>query len=193
MNPLIVQQCALDDALVAHDNHAIIGKCKMTIEATKTQKEVTYQVVLDALKLTACYKAFLFTVDVLEIYASVLVYGKLIPDVLVSKEMMESKAYKTYLDFAIGKVIPKEARNRTKAHIKETSLTANDNIIPDDSDAALELAKSISRNEAEEQEVARLVHETHERLVTKQSTRRRRQTGVTIRDTPTVTKKKTLE
>ncbi|GJT49088.1 hypothetical protein Tco_0975245 [Tanacetum coccineum] len=38
------------------------------------------------------------------------VYGKLIPDVLVSKEMMESTAYKTYLDFATRKVIPKEAR-----------------------------------------------------------------------------------
>nr|GFC75935.1 hypothetical protein [Tanacetum cinerariifolium] len=93
------------------------------------------------------------------------VYGMLIPDVLVSKEMMESKTYKTYLDFAIG---------------KETLILT-----------ALELAKSISRTKAEEQEATRLVHETHERLVTEQPTWRRRQTGVTIRDTPTVTKKKT--
>ncbi|GJX34095.1 hypothetical protein Tco_0245652 [Tanacetum coccineum] len=89
------------------------------------------------------------------------VYGKLILDVLVSKEMMESKAYKSYLHFATGKVIPKEARKRTKAHMKETSLTADDNIISEDPDTALELAKSISRTEAEEQEAARLVHETH--------------------------------
>ncbi|GJX57818.1 retrovirus-related pol polyprotein from transposon TNT 1-94, partial [Tanacetum coccineum] len=121
------------------------------------------------------------------------VYGKLIPDVLVPKEMMESKAYKTYLDFAIGKVIPKEARNRTKARIKVTYLTADDNIISEDPDTALELAKSISRTEVEEQEAARLVHETHERLVTKQLTRIIRKTSVTIRDNTTVTKKKTPE
>ncbi|GKG05362.1 hypothetical protein Tco_0325448, partial [Tanacetum coccineum] len=58
MNPLIVQQRTLDDALVAYDNRTIIGKCNMRIEPIKSQKEVTYQVVLDALKLTACYKAF---------------------------------------------------------------------------------------------------------------------------------------
>ncbi|GJX57819.1 hypothetical protein Tco_0287716 [Tanacetum coccineum] len=68
MNPLIIQQRALDDDLVTHDNHAIIGKCNMRIEPTKSQKEVTYQVVLDALKLMECYKAFLATADVPEIY-----------------------------------------------------------------------------------------------------------------------------
>ncbi|GJZ07762.1 hypothetical protein Tco_0542045 [Tanacetum coccineum] len=54
INTLIVQQRALDDALVAPDNRVIIGKCNMRIEPTKSQKEITYQVVLDALKLTAC-------------------------------------------------------------------------------------------------------------------------------------------
>nr|GEU72058.1 hypothetical protein [Tanacetum cinerariifolium] len=105
--------------------------------------------------------------------------------------MMESKAYKTYLDFTTEKVIPKEARKRIKAHMKETSLTANDNIISNNPDTALELAKSISRTEAEEQEAARLVHETHKRLVIVQPTGRRRYIGVTIKDTPTTTKKKT--
>nr|GEZ99984.1 hypothetical protein [Tanacetum cinerariifolium]GFA22726.1 hypothetical protein [Tanacetum cinerariifolium] len=91
------------------------------------------------------------------------VYGKSIPDVMLSKEVMETKVYKTYLAFATGNVIPKKARKRTTSHIKESSLIADDNIIPDDPD------------------------------VTEQSTRRRRQTGVTIRDRPTETKKKTLE
>ncbi|GKD61968.1 hypothetical protein Tco_1299477 [Tanacetum coccineum] len=45
-----------------------IGKCNMRIDPTKTQKEPTYQVVLDALALTTCYPAILITVDVLEIY-----------------------------------------------------------------------------------------------------------------------------
>ncbi|GKC99235.1 hypothetical protein Tco_1169510 [Tanacetum coccineum] len=65
------------------------------------------------------------------------------------------------------------------------------NIISDDPDDALELTKSISRTEIEEQETARLMHETHERLVTKESTGKRRQTCVTIRDIPAVSNKKT--
>ncbi|GJZ84593.1 hypothetical protein Tco_0649932 [Tanacetum coccineum] len=64
MNLLVTQQVAFDDALVAPDNRAMIGKCNMRIEPTKTQKEATYQVVLDTLKLSPCYKAFLITADI---------------------------------------------------------------------------------------------------------------------------------
>ncbi|GJV24083.1 hypothetical protein Tco_1376778 [Tanacetum coccineum] len=253
MNPLIVQQRALDDALVATDDHVIIGKCNMRIEPIKPYKEATYQVALDVLKLSPCYKVFLVTVDVPEIYMhqfwftitkikdcssyrcrpappfkssnplgyvlkknvdfveliwedfmyqidnrqttaarrlnmpypSVLgflkfvskyevrqVYGKLIPDVMV---------------------IPKEARKRTKAHMKESSLTVDDTIISKDPDAALELAKLINKTKAEERKAARLVHETHERLVTDKLVITRKQTGVVLRDTPTVSKKKPLD
>ncbi|GJZ84671.1 hypothetical protein Tco_0650010 [Tanacetum coccineum] len=40
----------------------------MMIVLTKTQKEATYQVVLDTLTLSPCYNAFLITADVPEIY-----------------------------------------------------------------------------------------------------------------------------
>nr|GEU51611.1 hypothetical protein [Tanacetum cinerariifolium] len=40
----------------------------MMIDPTKTQKEATYQVVLDTLSLSPCYNAFLIVADVLEIY-----------------------------------------------------------------------------------------------------------------------------
>ncbi|GKD75121.1 hypothetical protein Tco_1333403 [Tanacetum coccineum] len=59
---------ALDNALVPLENRVKIGKCNMRIDPTKTQKEPTYQVVLDALALTTCYPAFLITADVPEIY-----------------------------------------------------------------------------------------------------------------------------
>ncbi|GKE72825.1 hypothetical protein Tco_1534866, partial [Tanacetum coccineum] len=312
MNPLVVQQRPLDDALVAPNDRVVISKCHTKIDSTKTQKEPTYQVSLDTLKLSSCYNAFLITADVpgvcmhqcwftiskikdsssyqfkvykkkfrIEIvtfikelgyrrelesitelyidhmsqpwrtFASIInkclsrittdfmyqidniqttaarrssmpyprftkaiihhfiskdktismrnnlfmhgikndsvlgilkfvskyeesqVYGKTIHEVMLSKEFMETLAYKTYLAFATGISIPKKARKSTTAHItpiKESSLTADDNIISDDPDAALELAKSISRTEAEEQEAARLVHETHECLVTDKST-----------------------
>ncbi|GJR61838.1 hypothetical protein Tco_1504000 [Tanacetum coccineum] len=83
--------------------------------------------------------------------------------------------------------------SRSTALVKESSLTTDDNIIYDDPDAALELAKSINKTEAKEQEAARLVYETHECLVTEKPTERRRQTGVVFRDTPTVQQKKPLD
>ncbi|GJR04052.1 hypothetical protein Tco_0527036 [Tanacetum coccineum] len=257
MNLLITQQRALDDALVAPKDHFVIGKCNMRIEPTKTQKEATYQVVKDTLKVSPCYKAFLVTTDIPEIYMhqfwftiskikeslsykfqldkkkfkvrvevfhEVLqicprlpnqefvkppsyeeivtfikelgyigelesitemcglassgrelkscgcfgmlkfvskyeenqVYGKPIPDVMLSKEVTKTKAYKTYLAFATKNAIRKKDRKRTTTHIKECSLTADNNIIPDDPDVALELAKSIRRTKAEDQEAANL-------------------------------------
>ncbi|GKA64170.1 hypothetical protein Tco_0763776 [Tanacetum coccineum] len=49
---------------------------------------------------------------------------------------------------------------------KKVTLSADDNIISDDPDAALELAKSFSQTEVEEAEAARKVHATHVRIVT---------------------------
>ncbi|GJV30698.1 hypothetical protein Tco_1387146 [Tanacetum coccineum] len=68
MNLLIAQQVALDDALVKPEDRVTIGKCNMRIDPTKTQKEATYQVVLDTLAVSPCYNAFLITADVPEIY-----------------------------------------------------------------------------------------------------------------------------
>nr|GEX45238.1 hypothetical protein [Tanacetum cinerariifolium] len=107
------------------------------------------------------------------------VYRKPIPDVMLSKEVMETKAYKTYLAFATGNAVPEKARKRITTHItpmKESSLTTGDNIISKYPDAALELAKSISRTKADDQVATRLVHETHERRVTEKPTESRRHT-----------------
>ncbi|GJU02096.1 retrovirus-related pol polyprotein from transposon TNT 1-94 [Tanacetum coccineum] len=102
MNPLIVQQCALDDALVAPDNRAIIGKCNMRIEPTKTQKEVTYQVALDALKLTSYYKAFLATVGVPDppkiLYASFWFTITMIKDSSSYKFKLDNKTFKEFVE-----------------------------------------------------------------------------------------------
>nr|GEX84132.1 hypothetical protein [Tanacetum cinerariifolium] len=131
-----------------------------------------YHLAMDALKLTACYKAFLVTADVPEIYMhqfwftttkikdsssykfkldskSFKVGVEVFSDDLqiclricnqefvepptqeeTVYEMMESIVYKTYVDFATGKVILKEARKRTKGQMKETSIK-NDEKVPD--------------------------------------------------------------
>ncbi|GKD02371.1 hypothetical protein Tco_1177345, partial [Tanacetum coccineum] len=64
MNPIAAQQVALDNALVVPKNQVQIGKCNMKINPTKTPKEPTYQVVLDALALSPLYPTFLITTKV---------------------------------------------------------------------------------------------------------------------------------
>ncbi|GJV57072.1 hypothetical protein Tco_1458077 [Tanacetum coccineum] len=287
MNPLIAQQRALDDALVAHDDRAIIGKCNMRIDPTKEPKEFwstinkipdssSYRFKLDKRRfkvdvevihvvLQICPQihnqdfveppnheetvAFIkelgyqgelesitallidkqqsttfrrsnipyprFTKAIIRYFISkdktisirnnlfihgvkddsVLgflkfvskyeirqVYGKLIPDVLMSREMLESKAYQTYLDYATGKVIPKESRKRTKAHI--SSLTFDEGIISEDPD------------DAEKPEAIKPMRKARKRAVTekysKMPTTKRKPTGVLIRYSPdvSVSKKK---
>ncbi|GJY89334.1 hypothetical protein Tco_0503962 [Tanacetum coccineum] len=63
-----IQQAALDQVLVPTDDQVMIGSSNMRIDPSNTQKEATYQVILDILKLSPCYNAFLITADVFEIY-----------------------------------------------------------------------------------------------------------------------------
>ncbi|GKD95820.1 hypothetical protein Tco_1379717 [Tanacetum coccineum] len=68
MNPVAAQQVGLDNALVAPENRLKIEKCKAKIKFSKPQREETYQVTLDALKLSPCYPAFLITAEVPKVY-----------------------------------------------------------------------------------------------------------------------------
>ncbi|GJT94620.1 hypothetical protein Tco_1090138 [Tanacetum coccineum] len=69
MNPVVSQQTAIDNALVAPDDRVNIRKCNMRINPSKKpQKEPTYQVVLDSLALSHCYHAFLIAAEVSKIY-----------------------------------------------------------------------------------------------------------------------------
>ncbi|GJV03175.1 hypothetical protein Tco_1336744 [Tanacetum coccineum] len=68
MNPVVAQQVGLDNALVAPEKRLKIEKCNARIEFSKPQRETTYQVTLDALKLSPCYLAFLITAEVIEYF-----------------------------------------------------------------------------------------------------------------------------
>ncbi|GJZ56311.1 hypothetical protein Tco_0611504 [Tanacetum coccineum] len=68
MNPTATSQIALDNALVPPEARLKIGECNRRIKFSKPQREATYQVTLDALKLSPCYPAFLITTGVPEIY-----------------------------------------------------------------------------------------------------------------------------
>ncbi|GJT61320.1 hypothetical protein Tco_1004853 [Tanacetum coccineum] len=78
---------------------------------------------------------------------------------------------------------PVKRKTSSKRRIKKkVTLSANDNIISDDADTALELGKSISKTEAEEAEATRQVLVTHARIVTEfvpEPTKRRKSGKVT--------------
>nr|GEU83139.1 hypothetical protein [Tanacetum cinerariifolium] len=82
--------------------------------------------------------------------------------------------------------------SRIRVTKKEATISTADNIIPGPY-LALELGKSISLTEAEEEVAAREVHATHEKIMSEAvlEPTRRRQIGVIIRDTSSVSKKKT--
>ncbi|GJT28345.1 hypothetical protein Tco_0908620 [Tanacetum coccineum] len=68
MNPVVAKQVALDNSLVPSEKRLKIEKCNARIEFSKPQREKTYQVTLDALKLSPCYPALLITTEVPEVY-----------------------------------------------------------------------------------------------------------------------------
>ncbi|GJS15227.1 retrovirus-related pol polyprotein from transposon TNT 1-94 [Tanacetum coccineum] len=67
MSSITAQQAKLDLELVPKEKRLEIGKCNGRINPRKTQREPTFQVVLDSLALTPCYSSFLITADVLEV------------------------------------------------------------------------------------------------------------------------------
>ncbi|GJT06585.1 hypothetical protein Tco_0841047 [Tanacetum coccineum] len=62
------QQAARDEKLVPTEDIVKIGKSNLIMDPTLTQKKETYQVILDIIKNTPYYNAFLISADVLEIY-----------------------------------------------------------------------------------------------------------------------------
>ncbi|GJS55025.1 hypothetical protein Tco_0628387 [Tanacetum coccineum] len=267
------QQVARDENLVPTEDRVKIRSSNLKIDPTLTQKEETYQVVLDIIKDISCYNAFLITADVPEIYMQQLwftiikvkkssfyqfdldnkkcqidvelfreilgmyhkenvdyaaliwedfqyqinnrkskvrrrdsmpyprlkliskgeehqVYGKPILDILVTNDIQNSEAYKTFISIstclihlkkgkgkgaqgtketvtpkkattAPKKTLPKKKESKKKVSKKQSSITADDNILQDP-DEALKLGKSVSQTETEITKEHRRVHETHE-------------------------------
>ncbi|GKG39230.1 hypothetical protein Tco_0463375, partial [Tanacetum coccineum] len=67
MNQEQIQQAACDEKLVPSTDRVKISNTNMRIDPTMNQKEETYQVILDIIKNSACYNAFLVTADASEI------------------------------------------------------------------------------------------------------------------------------
>ncbi|GKC92948.1 hypothetical protein Tco_1158390, partial [Tanacetum coccineum] len=62
------KQAAYDEKLVPSDDRVKIGKSNLRMDPSVTQREETYQVVLDIIKNTPFYNAFLIFADAPKIY-----------------------------------------------------------------------------------------------------------------------------
>ncbi|GKE62627.1 hypothetical protein Tco_1512994, partial [Tanacetum coccineum] len=157
INPVVTQQVALDNSLLAPEKRLKIERCNARIEFSKLQREETYQVTLEALKISPCYwkstcNNFGIPSKRSEIHMHttlswirrnvelILKYGALIPDGMINQEIKDSKAYKTYYNFATGKVPPKKARKFKKLTFpKHTTIPAS----PKESIMKSKLVKSL--------------------------------------------------
>ncbi|GJY27176.1 hypothetical protein Tco_0401902, partial [Tanacetum coccineum] len=134
-------------------------------------------------------------------------YGRAIPDTMLTEDIKQTEAYQTFIKYSTDLIPPKKAEvkgHKARSQLqtgskrkskKKVSISVDDNIIPEP-DVTLKLGKSMSLTKAEEEEAARQVHATHERLViesdpepARRSTRRR-PSGIAFRDTSNVSKKK---
>ncbi|GKB31774.1 hypothetical protein Tco_0871175 [Tanacetum coccineum] len=128
-------------------------------------------------------------------------YGLSIPETMLTEAIKQSESYQMFIKYSTkSEPEPESVKRKTfsKRRVKKkVTLSADDNIIFDDPNTALEIGKSISQTEAEEAEAARQGHVTHARIVTEsvpESTKKksggRSSKSVVIQDTPSAPKSK---
>ncbi|GKE08264.1 hypothetical protein Tco_1411815, partial [Tanacetum coccineum] len=197
------QQVARDEKLVPTEYRVKIEKSNLRMDPTLTQKEETYQVILDIIKNTPCYNAFLITADVpiLDIFPRVqnqkfimppsndslidflldLSYKgplKHISEILVDiDDIQNSEAYKMFIGISTGLIPPKIERGKGAQGTKAV-VTPKKAIVA--SKKKRPKKKVSIRDESSDEES----EEEEERLI------RRKPRGVDIQDNLQVPKKK---
>ncbi|GJV08903.1 hypothetical protein Tco_1346559 [Tanacetum coccineum] len=120
---------------------------------------------------------------------------------MLTEAIKQSESYQMFIKYSTkSELEPESVKRKTfsKRRVKKkVTLSADDNIIFDDPNTALEIGKSISQTEAEEAEAARQGHATHARIMTEyvpESTKKksggRSSKSVVIQDTPSAKKSK---
>ncbi|GJZ63916.1 retrovirus-related pol polyprotein from transposon TNT 1-94 [Tanacetum coccineum] len=227
MNPKEKQQVAArDDKWIPFSERVKIRSTNIILETTMPQKEETFQYSIKKVQGTDSYEFLLAnkkcTVNA-EVFKTILdicprvegVDFTDVPDDDTTLTFLIDLGYKGLLYKHTNMVVdhispsmensesepePKPAKKKTSSKRrvkKKVTLSADDNIIFDDPDAALELAKSISQAKAKKAEAARKVHATHARIVfesisefAKKKSGGRSSKSVVIQDTPSASKSK---
>nr|GEU67155.1 hypothetical protein [Tanacetum cinerariifolium] len=142
-------------------------------------------------------------------------YGLPVPKTMLTEAIKQFESYQMFIKYSTGEIPSKKSKgkgtqgkNTADTHVadvivseesdpehdrkktsskrrvkKKVTLFADDNIISDDPDIALELGKSISQTKAKKAEAARKVHATHARIMTEfvpEATRTRKSGKVTF-------------
>ncbi|GKG23734.1 hypothetical protein Tco_0391770, partial [Tanacetum coccineum] len=84
-------------------------------------------------------------------------YGLAIPDMMLNDVIKQSESYQMFIKYSTGQIPLKKSRGKVKRKTasrrvvkKKVVISADDNIIINDPNVALELGKSMSLTEAEE-------------------------------------------
>nr|GEX35207.1 ribonuclease H-like domain-containing protein [Tanacetum cinerariifolium] len=101
-----------------------------------------------------------------------------IPETMMTEAIKQSESYQIFIKYSTeSEPEPQPVKRKTSSKRrvkKKVSLSADDNIILDDPDTALELGMSISKTEAE---ATRLVHATHAKIMENLKKTSKRQPG----------------
>ncbi|GKD54554.1 hypothetical protein Tco_1287941, partial [Tanacetum coccineum] len=189
MNPQEKQQIAArDDKWVPFSKRVKISSTNIRLETIVPQKEETFQKVQgnDSYEFLLANKKCIVNAEVFMKILDICLrvegldfteeYGLPILKTMLTEAIKQSESYQMFIKYSTRTVDvfeesepelePAKKKNSSKRRVKKkVTLSADDNIISDDPDAALELAKSISQTEVEEAEAARKVHATHARIV----------------------------
>ncbi|GJQ89185.1 hypothetical protein Tco_0000324 [Tanacetum coccineum] len=162
MNPQEKQQVAArDDKWVPLSERVKISSTNIRLETTVPQKEETFQVVIDLIKNSTCFKAFTISADVPEIFMTILDICPRVEGVDFTDVPDDDTALTFLIDLGYKGPLYKHTNIKKTASRrvvkKKVTISAADNIIPDPG-AALELAKSINQTKAEEAEAARKIY-----------------------------------
>nr|GEU38609.1 hypothetical protein [Tanacetum cinerariifolium] len=270
------QVATRDEKWVLFAERVKISSINITLETTVPQKEEAFQVVIDIIKNSTCFKAFTISADVLEIfmqqfwftikevqdtdsYEFLLANKKCIINVEVFRTILDicprvegvdftdvpddvtaltflidlgyKESYQMFIKYSTYQILPKKSKGtgskgkKTAEESQETAdvskesepelkpakkktsskrwvkkkvtLSADENIIYDDPDDALKLAKSISQTETKEAKATRKVYATLARIMTesfpepaKKKSSGRSSKSVVIQDTLSTPKSK---
>ncbi|GJS66457.1 hypothetical protein Tco_0681021 [Tanacetum coccineum] len=110
------QLIARDERWVPTIERVKISSTNIRLEPTLPQREETFQVIIDVIKNSTCYKAFTISADIPEIFE----YGLPIPETMLSNAIKQSESYQMFIKYStvqipLKKIIGKGSQGKKPA------------------------------------------------------------------------------
>nr|GEV26224.1 uncharacterized mitochondrial protein AtMg00810-like [Tanacetum cinerariifolium] len=152
MNPQeTLQAAAHDEKWVPSVERVKISYTNIRLKTTMPQKEETFQVIIDVIKNSTCFKAFTISADPTRSVLSMLKslgqslisvqewkeYGNPILDVMLTDAIKRSESYQMFIKYSTNQIPPKKSKGKGLKDMKAV----------DDSQELLMYLKSLNRNQ----------------------------------------------